>query len=135
MFGFYAAMKMNEAALDFWTTGLRSAETLVAADAVVRTRSRMIERAARSPLTGNYRELSRMVPEKVAAFGEAGGLLAAEWQAWQKEAAALAGSSGIDAAMRWTDAVTRLWAAPGLAMRPVHKQATANARRLSKRRR
>jgi hypothetical protein len=128
---------MNEAALGLFATGLRSAELMMAADSVIRSRNKMIEAASRAPLSGNYRELSRMVPEKVAAFGAAGDVLAAEWRAWQEEMTALAAISGpgIDSVFRWTDAVTRLWAAPGAAMRPIHKTATANARRLRRRRR
>ncbi|PSJ43089.1 hypothetical protein [Allosphingosinicella deserti] len=137
MLPFYTALKLNEAALDLFATGLRSAELMLASDAVIRSRGRMMGAAARAPLDGDYRELSRMVPEKVAAFGKAGDVLAAEWQVWQKEVAVLAATTEptVDTFMRWTDAMTRLWAAPGAAMRPIHKTATANARRLGKRRR
>ncbi|QAY75867.1 hypothetical protein [Sphingosinicella sp. BN140058] len=135
MLPIYTAMKLNAAALDLFATGLRSAETMLAADAVIRTRSRMIGDAAAAPHKGDYRELSRMVPEKVAAFGAAGDVLAAEWRIWQQEVGALAATAEptIDTFFRWTDAMTRLWAAPGAALRPVHAAATANARRLGKR--
>jgi hypothetical protein len=137
MISFYAALKMNEAALDLFATGLRSAELMLASESVIRSRTKMIEAASRAPFSGNYGELSRMVPEKVAAFGAAGEVLAAEWRAWQDEMAALAAAAepGIDTVFRWTDAMTRLWAAPGAAMRPIHKTATSNARRLRRRRR
>ena len=137
MFPIYTALKVNQAWLDLLGTSLRSAELMLAAGSVVQTRTGMMQQAARSPLTGNYAELGRMVPEKVAAFTAAGSVLEREWKVWQDEVSALAGAGtfGVDSLYRWTDAMTALWAAPGAAMRPIHKTATANARRLSRKRR
>ena len=137
MLPFYTAMKLNQAWLEALATGLRSTETMLAASSVIGTRTGMIQSAAAAPLRGNYRELSRMVPEKVAAFGAAADILAKEGRQWQEAVTALAGSAepGVDSWFRTVDAVTALWAAPDAALRPIHRTATANARRLRKRRR
>ena len=136
MLPFYTAMKLGQAWLDMLATGLRTAETMLASGSVIGTRTGMIGRAAANPWRGNYRELSRMVPEKVAAFGAAADILAREGRVWQDAVSALAGSAGpaADGWFRSIDALTGLWAAPGAALRPIHRTATANARRLRRRR-
>ena len=49
-------------------TGERLGETATASQAVIASRTNTIGAAMRSPLSGDYAELGRMVPEKVAAF-------------------------------------------------------------------
>lgn len=139
--GVYAAIEANRATLGLFTAGIRYTEMLVAAGQVVDTRTRMINSASRFPLSGNYEELGKMMPEKVAAFGEAAEILTQEWGEWQRSV-----SRQVNGAMsarplslipdkalyRWVDAITRLWAAPAKALMPIHKSATDNARRLQK---
>ena len=65
---FSAWSRMVSAGLDMQSTWLRSAETMRASGDVIGVRTEMMRAATVAPLTGNYAELSRMVPEKVAAF-------------------------------------------------------------------
>jgi hypothetical protein len=142
MIGVYVAIEANKAALGFFAAAVQYAEMMVAAGKVVDQRTRMIHSASQSPLTGDYRELGKMVPEKVAAFGEAAEILTREWGVWQRsvtsqvtgaltaEPLTFASSQSL---YGWVDAVTRLWAAPAKALAPIHKSATGNARRLQKR--
>lgn len=125
-------------------TGLKLAETAQASQAVVKSRSATIAAAARNPLAGDYAELGRMVPEKVAAFTEAG--IAAwgdlQWiqaQAlgnWQMLARiALAGRAPTTAeasaiTARTVGMAKRGARAGGKALAPIHRGATSNARRL-----
>lgn len=51
-------------------TNDRLSETATASQAVIASRSATIGEAMRTPLRGDYAELGRMVPEKVAAFSE-----------------------------------------------------------------
>lgn len=53
-------------------TGERLSETATASQAVIASRSKTIGAAMRAPLSGDYAELGRMVPEKVAAFAQSG---------------------------------------------------------------
>jgi len=127
-------------------TGGKFAEMLHASGTVVDSRTRSMAAATRDPLNGDYRELNRMVPEKVAAFSESaraasGDLHAlqaeglAQWQALSQIALSgrpptLADMATLTArSARIMDRATR---AGGKALAPVHRQATANARRLSK---
>lgn len=54
------------------TTRNRMGETATASHAVIASRTNTIGEAMRSPLSGDYAELGRMVPEKVAAFSQSG---------------------------------------------------------------
>jgi hypothetical protein len=67
---------------------------------VVNVRTRKIVEASTNPLSGDYAELSRMVPEKMEAFSDAGSVLSAEFIALQK-----------DVLTSWSDMM-------GLALRP-----------------
>ena len=141
MIGVYAAIEANKVTLGFFAATIKYAEMMVAAGKVMDQRTRMIRSASQSPLSGNYQELGRMVPEKVAAFGEAAEILTREWGAWQRsvttqvtgaltaEPLTLACNKSL---YGWVDAVTRLWAAPAKALAPIHKSATGNALRLQK---
>ncbi len=132
-------------------TQSRAVKTLTASREVVRKRGDIIETAMRSPLLADHAELARMVPEKVIAFASAGTAMSAElvelqlgWMGemqnlWTMglrgraptlaEMSALATRSSAYA-VRSTERAARL-AEVGLA--PIHKQVTANARRLRKR--
>lgn len=146
-----AWLRVTSAALGMAGTQSRAAKTMTASRDVVRKRSDIIETAMRTPLLADHAELARMVPEKVAAFGLAGAAMSAELASMQAawmdemqhlwtmalrgrpptltEMQALATRSSAYA-VRSTERAARL-AEVGLA--PIHRQVTANARRLRKR--
>ncbi len=138
---------------DVWAAGAEMTRTSVkfgemaqASAEVIESRSRSIAAACRDPLGSDYRELARMVPEKLAAFQEAGAASLADIQAfqaaamanWQQMTAlAISGRPPSTAAMnafanRTSQMAKRASAAGGKALAPVHSRATANARRLRK---
>ncbi|MBP7337836.1 hypothetical protein [Niveispirillum sp.] len=131
-------------------TGVRVMETLGAANAVIAARTPIIDAAMRSPLTGDHVELGRMVPEKVEAFSQAGSAMVTAW--WQAQSlwvahmqhlggmamrgrAPTAGemmalnSKVADLTLDGIEAAVRLGST---ALAPVHRKATANARRLKR---
>jgi len=123
--------------------GTMWSETLSAAHAVVGHRSRTIERALSNPFGADHAELGRMVSEKSRAFGAAGASLASDYfsmQADLSEQAAALGQMmmGQLPTPRATQAMMvrtqRLGSAAMTssirALTPVHKAATANAKRL-----
>ena len=127
-------------------TGGQFAEMLQAAGTVVDSRTRTMAAAGRDPLNGDYRELNRMVPEKVAAFSESAraasgdlqalqGEAIAQWQAWSRIAFSGRLPTPSDVATmtaRSARMLDRAAKAGGKALAPVHAQATANAKRLGK---
>lgn len=127
--------------------GTMIGETYVAANAVVGHRQRTIERAVQDPVAADHAELGRMVSEKGTAFGAAGWSLARDWAAMQADWGAQANAiarimmgqppnlRGAQAmVMRGQRLGSAALASSIRAMTPVHKAATANARRLSKKR-
>ena len=124
--------------------GLRFAEMMQASNTVITSRCETMAAAARDPVNGDYRELSRMVPEKVAAFGESARTTmgdmaaiqsdaAAHWQqlsamAWRGRPPTFAELDTLsERALRMAE---RAIGAGGAALKPVHKTATGNAKRL-----
>jgi hypothetical protein len=95
-------------AFRFWQ---RAAETAAAAAFVIDRRSRLMA-PGRVPTPAEVAEIGLMIPEKLAAFGLANLALMEAW---------FAGSAAS-------------WAAAGEALAPIHARATANARRLRRRR-
>ncbi|MES2058745.1 MAG: hypothetical protein V4564_22595 [Pseudomonadota bacterium] len=147
---FSSWLRLTSIWADLSRTGLRTMETLAASNSVVERRAGMIDAAIRNPLAGDYAELSRMIPEKVDAFSKSGMAMANEW--WSMQAALLtemqafwgialrgrtptlgemnaAGSRATSYALSTAERGANLGAV-GLA--PIHKQATANARRLKR---
>ncbi|MBN8808428.1 MAG: hypothetical protein J0I47_09370 [Sphingomonas sp.] len=140
--------------LDSWrvmgSTGAMMARTLAASQDVIAVRTGMMRAAAHSPLDANYAELSRMVPEKVAAFSAAGDAVMAAW--WKAQADGMAqmskamsgpfrAPSPFSVAEYWGDVALAMLrgAESGVrlgrdAIGPIHRTATANARRLGNRR-
>lgn len=131
-------------------TGRRMAETATASRDVIASRSATIGEAVASPATADHAELMRMVPEKVAAFSQAGEAMMREAMAMQIDylrqaqligammmrgrppsAAALIDLTNQSAsyALRTLEAGSRLG---GAAVKPIHRTATANARRLDR---
>lgn len=131
-------------------TGEKLVKTASASRDVVAARTEIMQSAMLSPITADYGELARMVPEKVAAFSEAGNVISTAW--WKAQ------TDGIGKAMRFSAAsmtgrlttpmdVAQFWADASLdtlramesgsrlgrdALAPVHRAATSNARRLKR---
>jgi hypothetical protein len=131
-------------------TGERLARTAAASLEVISARSDKIGSAMRSPMTGDYVELSRMVPEKVEAFSAVATVIAQAW--WKAQGDLLdsmsrTASAGVSG--RWPtpfdlfrtgsdvsyDVLKTMEGASRLgrdALAPIHKTATSNARRLKR---
>jgi hypothetical protein len=127
--------------------GTMWSETLTASQAVVGHRSRTIEAAMADPFGADHVELGRMVSEKSTAFGAAGASLARDYFSMQADLSAQATALGkmmmgnLPSPRATQAMVTRsqrlgsaALASSIRAMTPVHRTATANARRLGKRR-
>ena len=144
MFEIY--LSMTRAGMDMFRVGLKMSETLVASREVIDRRVEIMNDAVRDPLAGDYRELGLMVPEKVEAFWESGKKLSDGWWSAQRDMgaqlqhlSAIMLRGGLPSAAdvqtlnrRGTRAMSRSAAAAGAALAPIHKAATANARRLGK---
>jgi len=126
--------------------GTMWSETLRAAGTVVGHRSKTIEAALSDPFAADHAELGRMVSEKGAAFGAAGASLTQDWLAMQADMSAQTAALGqmmmgqvpnMTAAQAMVSRGQRLGASALAssirAMTPVHRTATANAKRLGKR--
>jgi hypothetical protein len=125
-------------------TGVKMTETMQASGEVIDSRVRTMAAAALDPLGGDYRELGRMVPEKVDAFTQAGATALDDLVAMQSAAMAnyqqlvsiaLKGRAPTpaEAEAMWARScgiAARAMDSTGRALAPVHKRATANARRL-----
>jgi hypothetical protein len=141
-------LRLMKASVSMIETGLRAFATLGAAHEVMTARSALIDSAMRSPLTGDYGELGRMVPEKVDAFSRAGLAAANAWwaaqSAWMTQMqhlGGLAARGGPQTPAQFADLGTRMarhavesteaTARAGAAtLAPIHRSATGNARRL-----
>lgn len=139
-------LRLSDAWLDMSRTGLRAVETMAASQEVVRDRTDIIDTAMRNPMRGDYAELSRMVPEKVDAFSKSGTAVATEL--WSMQTAFLAemqhlwgmalrgrapSLTEIDRSASFAvRTVERTAQLGGVGLAPIHKQATANARRLKR---
>ncbi|MEO5866001.1 MAG: hypothetical protein ABIS14_07715 [Sphingomonas sp.] len=133
-------------------TGTQLAETTEASQQVIAARANTIRDAVTSPLTADYAELSRMVPEKIAAFSIAGSAVVDAWFTMQAEHAAQAKRVGAmmlrgrpptlsevsvlaSQSSMYALRVFEKGARGGRdALAPVRKAAGANAKRLGKRR-
>lgn len=127
--------------------GTMLSETLNATHRVVGHRSKTIETAMSDPLGADYVELGRMVSEKSSAFGAAGASLSRDWflmqRDWNAQALALSAMMmgrvpGPRAAQAMVARSQRLGSAAlasGVrAMTPIHRAATANEKRLGRKR-
>jgi hypothetical protein len=143
-FDFWAGMwRGGQAMMD---TASKAAETVEAAGTVIDSRSRMLAKMAHDPTRAGYAELSRMVPEKIAAFSQAGTSVFEDLQAVQTHAMAnwmmismIALKGRVPTAReigiltsRSTAIIERGARAGGKALAPVHRGATSNARRLKR---
>jgi hypothetical protein len=130
--------------MDMYRTGLKLGETMAASSSVVDKRIEIMAAAVANPLTGDYRELGRIVPEKFEAFSQAGMQFSQGWWAAQRDIAAqmhhigaLMMRGGVPNAAdmrtmsnRGARATTRAATTARQTLAPIHKAATANARRL-----
>lgn len=132
-------------------TAARMERTASDSRAVIASRSATMGDAMRSPLTADTAELSRMVPEKIAAFSAAGTAMASAW--WKMQADCIAEGQHFatmmlrprppsfaelaDLSTRSTALGLRMFEASSRLGRdtlaPVHKSAAANAKRLGAR--
>jgi hypothetical protein len=160
-----AATRWFQTGLDLVGTALTAGEMAVAAGSVIGVRTALAATAIREPHRANRAELARMVPEKIAAFGEAGAAIAMEIWRLQRDTLALATSQmqqtaqtaltlataptpmhaicaqssyvaeTLDRAAHETATIAgRALNIAAIGAAPIHRKATANARRLAKRR-
>jgi hypothetical protein len=129
-------------------TSMRAGEMMIASGSVVGARMTAMSNAVRSPADGDYDEIGGMLQEKVTAFSQAGQALVDQWSAMLTETSeqmlrcsslafggrSLGASDRPGIAEGWLAHNTRMMARTmetgGLALAPVHLQATKNARRL-----
>lgn len=147
---FTAWSRMVAAGLEMQSTWLRGVETLQASQTVIDVRSDKLRDAVSSPMSADLAEFSRMVPEKLDAFGRSATAVTrdaiAMYRAWTvqmqrlgrmmmlgrlptfSEATVFANQSGESALAAMTSG-SRVGRD---ALAPVHKAATGNARRLTR---
>jgi hypothetical protein len=138
-----------KASLDLIQTSGRTVEMLTASRTVIASRMGSMAGAARNPFGGDHVELGLMIPEKVTAFSDATHSLSKHWSAVfflasehmsqvsslmfrgrLLSAAELSQMSSSTAALA-TNMVASALESGSVALAPIHKQATSNARRLS----
>ena len=130
-------------------TSRRAGETMLAAHDVIGHRTTLMQQAMQQPLSADHRELSQMVPEKVAAFSAAGSAAVGAW--WEMQSIFAAQTQMVGTAMltgrspnvaeigrlqrrsaaRAMQLAERAVAAGGAMLDPVHAKATGNAKRLA----
>jgi len=139
-----AWMNLWAAGWNMAQTGMKLAELASASQEVVESRTKTIKSAIRNPLKGNYRELGRMLPEKLTAFSQAAEAAAQDVSAMQMDAIATYQqmvdlASGrrpmmpldwLTLASRSTRMMERAMLAGGRTLAPIHLAATKNAKRL-----
>jgi hypothetical protein len=151
--GATALARTMEAAVLLAEVNLKVGEMTIAASAVIGVRMGMIAALQHDPFNADHAELGRMVPEKMRAFCEAGAAIAEEYWSLQRDAGnymlhlgrtMMAGrlplpSDLVELAERTSIHATRLATsgvgAASVALAPLHKKATSNARRLARRNR
>lgn len=115
--------------------GTRTAEMLLASGQVIGMRVARMAAAGTSPSARDRKEFLRMGSEKVQAGAQSALAVGAQWQAmgwqlwsqaWRQWLALLGGT-----ALRATPQLHHLPRLAQAALAPVHRAATANARRLS----
>lgn len=132
-------------------TSVRAFETWGASGEVITARTKIIDAAVRSPLTGDHRELGRMIPEKVDAFSQAGSATVAAWwkaqSAWMGHMQYLGGMAmrgrpptaaeiadlGNRMATLTLESIEATAQLGSATLAPVHRKATSNAKRLKRR--
>lgn len=146
--GQQAWAELIKAGLGMVATGLQAGEMMVASGSVIGARMTIMGDAARRPLDGDYAEIGGMMLEKAIALSRVNQALVDQCSAMLRDASEQGiHVGGIMArgrplgpgdlsrlSERWlahgTRTMIRTMEAGGLALAPVHQQATANARRL-----
>lgn len=139
---------LMRAGFGMFEVGMKFSEMLLASHSVIGKRVDLLHEAARDPLSADYAELGRMVPEKVAALTRSGVALAEEWRKaqaemfdqWSEFGALISNVPTIGrldafhsrSSQRGARAIERSMRASGRALEPVHRVATTNARRLER---
>lgn len=127
-----------------WANSIALAETATASGKVVERRGRKMEAAMRNPIEADLGELGRIVPEKIAAFSQAGAATCRDMAEIQTDLLAqgldltrlfIAGwppsSSTVERiARRGSRLALKISRAGGHALAPIHDAAVANERRL-----
>jgi hypothetical protein len=149
-FAVTAVARLMEAGLALADVSLKASEMTAAAGTVIGARGALMAAAAQDPLSADYAELGRMIPEKMEAFSAAGAALVEEAWALQRDIgdyllyigrAMTSGRPPLPSELaelmeRSSAHGVRLAAsaigAASVALSSVHKSATANARRLSR---
>lgn len=138
---------MIKASFGMVSTSVRAGEMMIASGSVVGARITIMGNAARIPADGDYEEIGGMMHEKVVAFSRVGQALVGQWSGMLIDASEQAehpvsmldghrlGARDLsELAERWlahgTRMITRTMETGGLALAPVHEQATLNACRL-----
>jgi hypothetical protein len=147
--GTAAWTELMTAGSEMVATGARATEMMLASSSVIGARMTIMSRAACHPAEGDYAEIGDMMMEKVVAVAKVNQVLVEEWSAMLVDTSEQAQHLGSllfgrrplrtgdlsELAERWmahgTRMITRTMDAGGLVLAPVHRQATANARRLS----
>ncbi|TNC62061.1 hypothetical protein [Rubellimicrobium roseum] len=142
--------ELMKAGFGLVSTSLQVSEMMVASSSVIGARMTIMGQAARRPAERDYAEITGMVAEKVVAVSKVNQALVDQWSAMLLDASEQAHHLGCHALSgrplsardysslieHWlahgTRMVTRTMGAGGLALAPVHQQATANARRLGR---
>ena len=140
---------LTEAGFGLVETGLQAGETMVASGSVIGARMSILGDAACRPMSADYAEIGGMVMEKAVAASRVNQALVGQWSMMVQDASDQAAHLGsllvrrrplgardlARLAERWLAHGTRrmslAMATGGLALAPVHQQATANARRLA----
>jgi hypothetical protein len=146
--GQQAWAELMKASFGLVSTSLQASEMMVASGSVIGVRMTIMSDAARRPFEGDYAEIGGMMAEKVVAVSKVNQALVDQWSAMLLDASeqsqhvsrsVLAGrplgpGDLWQLTERWlahsTRMMTRTMETGGLALAPVHQQATANARRL-----
>jgi hypothetical protein len=141
-----ALADLVNACVGMFGTGVRVGETMIASNSVIGARMAIMRNAVCNPAAGDYEELGGMLGEKMVAASKVGQALFDNWFETLADASALQYCSlalgGASLSARERSALGNRWMAHGtrmmsrtidvggLALAPVHQQATANARRL-----
>ena len=146
--GQQACAELMKAGFGLVSTSVQVSEVMVASSSVIGARMTIMGTAARRPLDGDYAELGSMVMEKAVAVSKVNQALVEQWSAMLRDASEQVSHLGglmlegrplkvgdlAPLAERWlahgTRMMTRTMETGGMALAPVHQQATANARRL-----
>ncbi|MGE0775733.1 MAG: hypothetical protein AB7L36_11950 [Sphingomonadaceae bacterium] len=113
------------------SAALRTGEALTAADRVIRSRSKTIADACSDPISADYAELGRFIPEKMAAAGRAASDVMTESMAIWTDSQRQWQRAGY--AMPYELALRAMSLYP-IALKPFHATVTANDRRLRRKR-